>query len=318
MNHKNIATFFLVSSVLTIISVNTNSASAASLGASCLSNSENNPGEASGDYLFAQGDNKQEFKANCNVTDIGKVEGRAGASGTIGDYEVGIGLNGAQANVADRLQLLWIDEAVYNWTLNWNTTTNVATFTVGSNSINYDFDLSASPTLSLDKFNSFGIQARADDPSSYITENTALFLTVDSMTMSPVNPLAPTASVTIEPDLSLSAISSLSSPNIISEFYTLNVLGSGLNSLNSEITSMSGTFSMDIPNGGVNPQAKSARSRIGFEVLLFDPPVDNTEVPSTNSPINREATPEPGTVFSLFALGALGWSSMKKRSYKNL
>jgi hypothetical protein len=316
MNHKNISTFLLASSVLTLITINQDSALAASLGASCLFNSNNNPGEASGNYLFAQGDNKQEFKTNCNVTDIGKVEGRAGASGTRGDYEVGIGLNGAQADVADRLQLLWVDETVYNWTLNWNTSTNIATFSVGSNSINYDFDLSASPTLSLDKFNSFGIQVRADDPSSYITENTTLALTVDSLTISPVNPLNPTTSVTTNPNLSLAAISSLSSSNIISEFYTLNVLGSGLNSLNSEITSMSGTFSMDLPNGGVNPQEKSARSRIGFEVLLFDPPVDDAEG-SPNSPISGEATPEPGTVMSLLTLGVLGWNSMRKRSDKN-
>lgn len=297
MNYKSISAFLLASSVFTLIGVNTDSAFAASLGASCLTT-----GTASGSYLFDRGTNEQEFKNNCNVTDIGKVEGRAGASGTRGDYEVGIGLKGAQFGLADQLQLAWVDEAVYNWTLNWNPTNNVATFTVGSNSINYDFDLSGSSTLSLDKFNSFGIQAKAYDPSSYITENTNITLNVDSITINRLNPLNLNQFVTEDPELSVSAISSINSPNFDSEFYTINVLASGLNSINSEITSMSGTFMMDIPDGGVNPQGKSARSRIGFEVLLFDPPVD------------AEATPEPGSFLSLLAIGALGWGSFKKRA----
>lgn len=311
MNHKNIATFLLTSSVLTILCGSTESVWAASLGASCLVT-----GEASGSYLFSQGNSKVEFAENCNVTDIGKVEGRAGASGTRGDYEVGIGLNGAQADVADRLQLAWVDETIYNWTLNWDTATNIATFIVGSNSINYDFDLSGSSTKTLDKFNSFGIQTRADDPSSYISENTTLSLTVDSMTISPVNPLNPTASVTTNPNLSLSSISSLSEPNIISEFYTINVLAAGLNSLNSEITSMSGTFSMDIPEGGVNPQAKSARSRIGFEVLLFDPPVDDVVTSPQEPPANNPKTPESSTILGVLAFSAMAWGNVKKKAKK--
>lgn len=296
MNRKNISVFLLASSVFTGLSLNNNSASAATL-ASCLIPDTpplfTNPGTANGDYLFNQGTDKDGFKNNCGVTDLGIVEGRAGTAGNTGDYEVGIGLNGAQADLTDQLQLDWEDEAVYNWTLDWNPNTNVATFTVGGDSINYDFNSSSSQTLNLDKFNAFGIQARADDPSIYISENTILSLNVNSITFDPLNG---NPSVTENYNFAVSAASSENNENIVDEFYTINVAASELESLDSEITSMSGTFSMDIPDGGVNPQDASARSRIGFQVLLFDPPA--------------QSVPESTPIFSLLGLGAL---SLRKR-----
>ena len=295
MNRKNISAFILASSVFTGLSFNANSASAASLGASCLF-----LGTASGNYLFNQGTDKDTFKTNCNSTEIGVVEGRAGTAGNTGDYEIGIGLNGAQADLADQLQLDWVDEAVFNWTLDWNSLDNIATFTVEGNSINYDFDLSSSQTLNLDKFNAFGIQARADDPSTFITEGTEITLNINSMTFNSNPEGTNNSSVTDNPNLSVSAISDVNSPNIFHEFYTINAGASELNSVNSEITSMSGTFSMDIPDGGINPQDASARSRIGFQVLLFDPPA--------------QSVPESAPILSLLGLGAL---SLRKRIVKS-
>lgn len=293
MNRKNISAFLLASSILTGLSLNTNSASAASLGASCLF-----VGTASGNYLFDRGTDKDTFKNDCNSTEIGVVEGRAGTAGTRGDYEVGIGLNGAQADLADQLQLDWIDETVYNWTLDWNSIDNIATFTVGNNSINYDFDLSNSQNLELDKFNAFGIQARADDPSTFITEGTEITLNINSITFNSNPEGNNNSSVTDNPNLTVSAISDANSPNIFDEFYTINAGASELNSFNSEITSMSGTFMMDIPEGGVNPQDAFARSRIGFQVLLFDPPA--------------QSVPESTSILSLLGLGVLALRKNQK------
>lgn len=293
MNRKNILAFILASSVFTGLSVNANSASAASLGASCLF-----VGTASGNYLFSQGTDKDAFKTNCNSTEIGVVEGRAGTAGTTGDYEVGIGLNGAQADLTDQLQLDWVDETVYNWTLDWNSIDNIATFTVGGNSINYDFDLSDSQNLELDKFNAFGIQARADNPSPFITEGTEITLNINGMTFNTNPEGINNSSVTDNPNLTVSTISDNNSPNIFEQFYTINASASELNSVNSEITSMSGTFMMDIPDGGVNPQDADARSRIGFQVLLFDPPA--------------QSVPESTSILSLLGLSALSLRKCKK------
>lgn len=293
MNRKNISAFLLASSIFTGLSLNTNSASAASLGASCLF-----VGTASGDYLFDRGTDKDAFKNDCNSTEIGVVEGRAGTAGTRGDYEVGIGLNGAQADLADQLQLDWVDETVYDWTLDWNSLDNIATFTVGGNSINYDFDLSDSQNLELDKFNAFGIQARADNPGTFITEGTEITLNINSMTFNSNPEGINNSSVTDNPNLTVSAISDANSPNIFDEFYTINAGASELNSVNSEITSMSGTFVMDIPDGDINPQDADARSRIGFQILLFDPPA------------NSESVPESTSILSLLGLGVL---ALRKR-----
>lgn len=291
--NRNISAFLIASSIFTGLSLNTNSASAATL-ASCLIPDTPplfaNPGTASGNYLFNQGTDKDAFKNDCGVTDLGIVEGRAGTAGTIGDYEVGIGLNGAQADLTDQLQLDWVDEAIYDWTLDWNPATNVATFTVGGDSINYDFDSSSSQTLNLDRFNAFGIQARADNPSSYIAENTTVSLDVDSITFDPLNG---NPSVTDNPNFTISATSNANSENIVHEFYTINVAAPELESLASEITSMSGTFSMDIPDDAFNPQDASARSRIGFQLLLFDPPV--------------QPVPESTSILSLLGLAILAF-----------
>lgn len=293
--NRNISAFILASSIFTGLNLNTNPASAATL-ASCLIPDTPplfvNPGTASGNYLFNQGTDKDAFKNDCGVTDLGIVEGRAGTAGTRGDYEIGIGLNGAQADLTDQLQLVWTDEAVYNWTLDWNPDTNVATFTVGDDSINYDFDSSSSQTLNLDRFNAFGIQARADDPSIYIAENTTVSLDVNSITFDPLNG---NPSVTDNPNFTVSATSNVNSENIVDEFYTINVAASELESIESEITSMSGTFMMDIPNGGFNPQDADARSRIGFQLLLFDPPA------------NSESVPESTPILSLLGLGVLAF-----------
>ena len=301
MNRRNISAFLLASSVFTGLSLNTNSASAATL-ASCLIPDTPplfvNPGTASGDYLFNQGTDKNIFKNDCGVTDLGIVEGRAGTAGNTGDYEVGIGLNGAQADLADQLQLDWADETVYNWTLDWNPNTNIATFAVSGNSIDYDFDSSSSQTLNLDKFNAFGIQARADAPSNFISENTTLSLDIDRITFDSLNG---NGSVTENYNLSVTATSSASSENIVDEFYTINVAAPELNSLDSEITSMSGTFSMELPDGGVNPQDEAARSRIGFQILLFDPPVDSA----------TESVPESTSILGLLGLSFLGLRKIK-------
>lgn len=304
IKNKSLLLLALTAGLTTGINFN-HSASAANL-TSCLVPSGfaggffgNNPGTALGTYLFDQGSDKAIFRTNCDTTDIGVIEGRAGASGLAGDYEVGIGLNGAQADVDDRLQLDWVDETVYNWTLTWNPTENLATFDVGGNSINYDFDDSASPTLNLDKFNAFGIQARADNPSDFISEDTSMTITVDNIVFDPLNG---NATVSENPNIVFQAVSNAANPSIVDNFYTINAAAIG--NAASEIVSMTGTFVMDIPNSGVNPQDESARSRIGFQVLMFDPPPNGASVP------------EPGSVLSLLGLGLLGarnWKQKKDR-----
>lgn len=307
INNKSISAFLLASSLLTGLSLNIDSASAATL-ASCLVPTGfaggffgSNPGTALGDYLFNQGSNEETFEENCDVTDIGKVDGRAGASRAT-DYEVGIGLNGAQADLADQLELDWVDESVYSWTLTWNPDTNIATFNVEGDEIDYDFDLSDSPTKNLDKFNAFGILARADDESTYIDAGTAITITVDEVIIDPLNG---NSSVTQDPNISFTATSDTdtNTSTTVKNFYTINAGATQLNSVNSEITSMSGTFAMDIPTGGKHPQEDRpfARSRIGFQLLLFDPPV---------------SVAEPASISSLLTLGAIGFGSIRQKKKK--
>jgi hypothetical protein len=240
------------------------------------------------------------FATNCgDITQLAKIQGRSGASGfgLNGDYEIAIGPNGAQANRTGILQLDWNDETVYNWTLDWNTSNNQAIFTLLNNgrtntpgSISYIYSLPDLP------FNAFSLVARADNPSTVISANTTMNLAVTKVA------LDGGTLTTLGSPLSVTATSSASGlTRFVKGFYTIDP------SAGTEITKMEGTFKLDIPNGGLNPQDQNGRaSGIGFELTLFDPS-------AIQPPQAATSVPEPASIFGLLSVASLGFTFVRKR-----
>jgi hypothetical protein len=113
----------------------------------------------------------------------------------------------------------------------------------------------------------------------------------------------------------VSAVSSATEPDFETKFYSLNPnfdidLTQPDNQRagrNAQFTSISGTFQIDFDDEDYNPQDLSARSRIGFSLLLFDPPIA----------VNGETVPEPNSIIGLLTVGALGATSMLKHKRTN-
>jgi hypothetical protein len=251
--------------------------------------------------ILNQGTDETAFKSNCaTVTQLAKIQGRSGTNGPTlnGDYEIAIGPNGAQAGLTGQSQIDWNSGTVYNWELNFNPTTNQATFQVldngkGSPTNLITYSYGASSTM---PFNAFGILARADNPSSIITANTTMNLSVTQVTLDGGG-VGKTTNFGASP-LSVTAISTSSGTSRFAKnYYTVDPAAG------TEITQMKGTFSANFT--GLNPQDKNGRSSgIGFEITLFDPPP---------SPAVSQPVPEPNSMLGLFAFGVLGAGSLLKR-----
>ncbi len=259
---------------------------------------------------FQGSDEEALLKSQTPINQLLRVEGRAGAPGGA-DYELGIGLNGAQADLTGQQQLTWIDEQVYNWNLNWNPTTNTGTFSVDgiAGDISYTFDGSTGP----DKFNAFSILAKSRTETGKVDPNTQIEVSVDQIAINDGNGLqnitvvdnSSGTAVPVSDPLSVQA----TSPNANGQ--TLNKRFYFLENLVDEITRITGRFTMnwDRDNGATNPQENSARSRVDFQITLFDPPV---------SPSQSQSVPEPSSTMAILAFAATGaFFTSKGKKLKN-
>jgi hypothetical protein len=241
---------------------------------------------ASAATLIKAGSNEAVFTTTYAITRIGEVEGNAGGLGK----ELFFGFNGAGTGVQNSKDLTWSDARQFNWNLTWNPTTNQAQFTVVNPVsglppvLNYTF---ASTTL--DRFNAFGLLAKANAPSSRLSEGTTIDLKVNSVSFSD------STSQTLS-DAYVSATSTVGSPEIINKLFY--VLSSEDRDVGTEITAMSGTFSLDWTT--INPQRQNANSRMSFELVMYDPP-------AAIAPSLTESTsvPEPTSIIGLLSLGAI-------------
>jgi hypothetical protein len=238
--------------------------------------------------LVDGGSDELSFKTISAISKIGEVEGIAGG----GSKEIFFGINGSSTSgVQSSVDLIWEDNKTYNWNLTWNPNTNQALFNISDSSgllksLNYTFSLTT-----LDRFNAFGLLTKANAPDSQLAAGTTMKLNIGNVSFTDGTSVALNDSV-----------SSTSGGQIFDkQFYVLSnkALGKG-----TEITSMSGTFSMDWLT--VNPQRKNANSRISFEVQMFNAsPVIEPETEVT--------VPEPNLIFGLLGLGALGVTATGKR-----
>ncbi len=203
------------------------------------------------------------------------AQGRAGASGLRGDWELG-GFNDTVPGGAtfDQAQWLWGDEEEVSWLLEIDQDTNFATFSMWT-------DPGMVTTIDLgdsDGFNGFGIVTSSDGRnSSKVEPDTEISLTVNDINginlgaqAFTTNAIAPSGSV--DKEVKYFALSDTS-------------------------YSLGGTLFMDWVSQ--NPQAKNARSRVQFEVKIFDHPEESQSVP------------EPSALLGLLSLG--GVALMKKR-----
>lgn len=254
--------------------------------------------DASAIALVFRGNTRQELidASKTNVNQLLKVEGRAGAPGTA-DYEIGIGPEGAQTGLTGQLQVEWANGTFYDWSLEWNTIDNIATFRVFDDGVSVGSPLTNMFTgPGPDQYNAFGLLAWANT-DNLVSPNTTLSLIVDSVNDAPNF----TVDNVVPPDrsIAISATSPATPGQMLNEVYYALDPDDILFSFFPEITTMTGRFQMSWD--GENPQTNFARSRVGFQLILFDPPV---EVPSTPEPM--------GVVSSLMVLGVL--SVIRKRN----
>ena len=252
--------------------------------------------------LTFQGSNEEALlKSQTPINQLLRVEGRAGAPGGA-DYELGIGLNGAQADLTGQQQLTWIDEQVYNWNLDWNPTTDTGTFSVdGGAGISYTFDGSSTDP---DRFNAFSILAKSRTQTGKVDPNTEIELSVDQIAING----GALESITV---LNNSEPVSVEATSPSTNGQTLNKRFYFLENLADEITRITGRFRLnwDRDNGATNPQNNSARSRVDFQITLFDPPV---------SPSDSQSVPEPSSTMAILAFAATGaFLTSKDKKLKN-
>jgi hypothetical protein len=207
---------------------------------------------------------------------IGEVQGKAGGSGKDLFFALD-GSNSAPSQI-DSTNLSWDNGTTYNWTLDWNTTDNQATFSVTGAGKN----LTHTYTGSYDKFNALELITRADTGFGATMD-----LKVDSVTITNNgNPVTLSG-----PDYHVSSNSN-SSPSFNKKYFVLS-------DLTQEMTQLIGTFTMSWTGGGGLPNngSKDANSEVGFYIRLYDPP---------------QATPEPSVILGLLSVGYLGTTLNKK------
>ncbi|MGF1542061.1 MAG: choice-of-anchor W domain-containing protein [Pleurocapsa sp.] len=202
------------------------------------------------------------------------AQGRAGVLGA-GDWELG-GFNDTIPGGAtfSQAQWVWRDEEEVSWLLEVDQITNLATFNMWTNP-------SEIATINLGPssgFNGFGIVTSSDGRNSTIVEpGTEISLRVNQINglalgtqAFTTNAIAPSGGV--DKEVNYFALSEVS-------------------------YSLAGTLFMDWNT--INPQAKRARSRVQFEVKIFDRPEESQSVP------------EPSALLGLLSLGGVGL--IKKR-----
>lgn len=228
--------------------------------------------------------------ANADPIKLFHVEGRAGAPGRE-DYEWAIGPRGANAANTGQIYRDWNDGEVVRWCLQWNPSLKRSTFFLAASSsactgtaplgaISYTSPIAVSnPTLDLFEFVVYSKQATS------VNAGTTMRLIVDtangSLLSNPYNLLATAGS---------SEFGAAITPFFVPA-----------------VTSLSGTVTMDW--GAINPNAAKARSRVGFQIKGFDPPV--TGITTSDDPL--VSTPEPNLVLSFAALLGTGWLLRRNR-----
>jgi hypothetical protein len=209
------------------------------------------------------------------------AQGRAGVLGT-GDWELG-GFDDAIPNgvtPTSQAQWVWGDNESVSWLLNVDQTTGLASFKMWTATQSRTVNLGAS-----DGFNGFGIvtssqSATKSNGSYWVAPDTTMSLTVNQINGQNINPFT-TSATSLDP---------------IGKDIGLNYFALSENSY-----SLSGTLFMDWLS--VNPQATSARSRVQFEVKIFDRP--------------SQSVPEPGVTLGLLLLGGLGVASRLSQKAQN-
>jgi len=248
------------------------------------------------------GTDESAFVLNNNITNIGEVEAQAGGAGK----EIFFGLDGASTQTPQSsIDFTWIDQKNYDWMLTWNPNTNTATFKIEDNlrtigTLNYTF-----ASRVLDRFNAFGLITRADRPSSLVEVETRLKLGINEIAFSDKTKRKLNRSVS-----SLSKNPPKNKPSDRQRFdKQFFLLSERDRQKGVEITSLSGTFSLDW--NAINPQRQKAGSRIAFEIKMFDPPTESFNDASSVSTFAK--IPEPNLMLGILGLGAIGTIAVSKR-----
>jgi hypothetical protein len=238
------------------------------------------------------------FGSNCGtVTQLGIAQGRPGKNWTQlnGDYEIGLSSIGANRTNPggvnpDVIQLNWVAGTTYSWTLGWNPTTNTATFTVTDPRSLVGTKNSATFTLADLPFNGFLIESRAD--ANLDTGSTFNFSVLSITT---------NTGGTQTGNLTTTAIDG--APRFDAKWFVLNDNATGIDP-DTEITSMSGTFSFSGSSNCVNPTG--CGSSFGFNLQLLDP------IDDTITPTNGTTTPEASSSVGLMLIGFLGLAGLRQ------
>ena len=220
-------------------------------------------------------------------TDLGwVVEGKGGGN----TWE--IALEDANYNVKTDRDWTWENGDDVPWQLDWNETANEVTFKLGAGTPSERTLSFTSSPAGPSKWNGFSLWTRATTKANKVDPGTNVLLEVLEIRESGE------AAYSTVTDVSSSATSPASGTNITKNFFTTG---------SDNIDSMRGIVNLSWT--GVNPQQRNASSRVGFKIKGFDP-LDPPEPPSQLV----QSLPEPGSIFSLLALGTLGaFSGLKNK-----
>jgi hypothetical protein len=245
-----------------------------------------------GDDIFFLG---KEYTASPVIVKLFEVEGRAGAAG-FRDYEFAIGPLGANQQNTGQIYQDWTNNTAVRWCLQWVPSTKRATFflagsasactgTPPSGAISYTSPVNiTNPPLDF-----FTLTATSKNVASgLVSAGTTMNIRVDTINGTTLgSPYSQTATAGgLE-------FTQLSSPLF-----------------NPGITSMSGTATMNW-GSGINPNQASARSRVDFKIIAYDPPVRSSSVGTFDTPVS---TPEPSALLGLVGILGLGWRGKKRKA----
>ena len=215
------------------------------------------------------------FDSNNGWTIDATAQGRAGVPKG-GDWELA-GFNDTTPGdpTFDQAEWTWVDEEEVSWLLEVDQVTNLATFSMWTNPSSFKvIDLGESGG-----FDGFGIVTSSDGRnSSKVEAGTEISLIVDKING---NNLGSDSFIT-------NAIAPAGGKDQESNYFALD----------NTSYSLGGTLFMDW--NSLNPQTARARSRVQFEVKIFDRPEESQSVP------------EPSLLLGLFSIG--GMALAKKRS----